>query len=353
MDFQMLKISVSNLLVFVEDSLPLINWPIYDLLSPLKELCVSGKISIEVISRHVAPYESSAFEYFRKMKAIMKGSTKGDGLSIVSQEDARVVQSRFFIQDLETVARIFQNNIDDEACVTELQDILQKLGRDRTKGISTSSKRIVREELCQYLGRLEDIFNFLLHGRMKSRSSYDYNAADTDLRAMSKARRWLYMRPEYRAWIQRHDRNAYNSKGPIYYQKDYWDGPPWHNKDGKYPCFASYCGRPKPMKVEPPKSSPSPSDITEPSKPTKLLRPRKPNGRYAISLDDLYSAEDMTPGLRDQASTCTLTFQVSHRQHRQAISLKTQRQKKPRKRKWVAHGGEKLGDCLGLYEECP
>ena len=351
MNFQIFKISVSNLFVYVEDSLPLINWPFYDLLSPLKELCVSRKISIDVISEYVAPYESSTFDYFRNVKAIMKASTKRDGLNIISQEDARVVQSRLFIQDLETVARIFQNNIDDEKCITELQDILQMLERDRAKGILTSPKRIVREELCQYLGRLEDIFTIILHRRMKARSNHDFDAADTDLIAMSKARRWLYMRPEYLAWIQRHDRNARNSQGPIYYQKYYWEGLPWHNKDGNYPSSPLYYGRPKHAEVEPRKSSPSPSDTTEPSKPTKLLRPCNPNERYAISLDDLYSAGDMTPGLRDQASTCTLTFQVSHRQHRQAHSLKTQRQKKPRQRKWVAHGGEKLGDCLGFYEE--
>lgn len=359
MDFQRVKIRVSNLSLYVDDSLPLSNFPRLDLLSPLKELCISGKVSIDMISQHVAPHGSSVFEYFRNVKAAIKQSVKMEGLNAIVQEDARFVQSRFFIQDLETVAKNFQKNIDDERCITDLQDILRMLERDRTKGILQNPKRIVREELCQYLGRLEDIFNCILYRRMKARSSFDYNAADRDLIAMSKARRWLYMRPEYLAWIQHHDRNAHNSGGPIYYQEYRWHGSSsWYKKESDYKeeirhCSCIWCrGRFQQTEIDSRKPSSSFSDKTEPSRPRKQYRPPNPNERYAISLEDLYSAEDMTPGLRDQASTCTLKFRVSYRQHKQSVLSKTQREKKPRKRKWVAHCGEKLGDCLGFYEEC-
>lgn len=360
MNFQSLKIHVSTLVIYVEESLPLINFPQLDLLSPLKEVCVSGKVSIDVISQHIAPYQLSVFEYFRNMKAIMKNSSTFEGLNATLQEDARVAKTRFFIQDLETVAKIFQKNIHDERCTTELRDILRMLERDRTKGVLQSPKHIVREELCQYLGLLEDIFNHVLHRRMKERSDFDFDANDRDLIAMSKARRWLYMRPEYLAWIRRHDRNARNSRGPIYYQKDYWDNPRGHQKSNVSNAVISRCSCPlccfdirfERAEVDPRKPSPSSSDVLEPSRPPKKYRPHSRNDRYALRLEDLYSAEDMTPGLRDQASTCTLKFQVSHRQHKQGISSKTQRQKKPQQRQWVTSGGKKLGDCLGFYEEC-
>ena len=360
MTFRSLKIHVSNLFVYVEESLPLINFPQLDLLSPLKEVCVSGKVSIDVISQHVAPYESSVFEYFRNMKVIMKKPSTFEGLNAILQEDARVVQSRFFIQDLETVAKIFQKNIHDERCITELQDILRMLEHDRTKEVLQSPKRIVRKELCQYLGLLEDIFNHGLHRRMKARSNFDFDANDGDLIAMSKARRWLYMRPEYLAWIQRHDRNAHNSRGPIYYQKDDWDSSRWHKQSNDPIKVIHYCSCPRcshnsrseRAEVESRKPSPSSSDVLKPSRSPPKIPFHSRNERYAVRLEDLYCAEDMTPGLRDQASTCTFKFRVSHRQHKQGISSKKQRQKKPRQRKWVASGGKKLGDCLGFYEEC-
>lgn len=359
MNFQKLKIRVSNLLIYIEDSLPLIKFPRLDLLSPLKELCVSGKVSIYVKSQHNTPYESSIFEYFQNVKAAMKQPAKIDGLNAITQEDARAIQSRFFIQDLETVAKIFQRNIDDEKCLMELQDILRMLERDRTKGISQSAKRMIREELCQYLGRLEDIFNCILYRRMKTRLSFDFNAGDRDLRAMSKARRWLYMRPEYLAWIERHDRNARNSRGPVYYQDGFWDSDPsWHKKERVDPeplryCSCTWCFRRRPDQVQIDSQKPQPSP--PPRQITKIYRPHNPNEQYAITLQDLYAAEDMTPGLRDQASnSCTLKFRVSHRQqHRRGISSKkTQREKKPGKKKWVADCGEKLGNCLEFYEEC-
>ncbi len=358
MKFQSLKISVGNLFVYVEDYLPLINLPQLHLLSPLKELRVRGKISIEMASQHLAPRES-AVQYFQNMKAIMKPSTKVEGLNVNLQEDAMITQSQFFIQDLETVTKIFQENVDDDRYLTDLDDILRMLGRDRAKGVLQNPKRLVRKELCQYLGLLEDIFNSILRRRMRTRSSFDFNESDRDLRAMSQARRWLYMRPEYLAWIQHHDRNALYSRGPIYYQEGYWTEYRSHdNKNSNHPSFSSSSyDKPKPAKGHPWKSS-SPSSSSEnikspPSRTTKIDRPRNPNERHAITLEDIYSAEEMPLGLR--SARCTFKFQVSRRQHRGTMSLKTHRRKKSRKRKWVGGGGgggEKLGDCLDFYEEC-
>lgn len=353
MTFQTRKIGVSNLLVYVEDSFPLITLPLLDLLSPLKELRVGGKLGFHLFSSQQSVVdESLVFEYFQNMIAIMKSSPKRGNLDIKLQEDVRVAQSQFFIQDLETVARIFQKNVDDERCIMELKNILRMLERDRAKEILQNPKRLVREELYQYLGLLEDIFNSLLHRRIKTRSNSGYDGSDEDLIAMSKARRWLYMRPEYLAWIQRHDRNALYSRGPIYHQEYYWKSATWYNEPSIRPSSPSYHGTPEQTDIGSSKSSPPSSDITGPSRRTKIFRPHNPNEQYAMALEDLFSAEDMSPGLRDQAATCTLKFQVSGRQHRQAILPKMQRQKKPRKGKWVGDGGKKLGDCLELYEEC-
>ena len=283
MKFQSLKISVSNLFVHVEESLPLIELSQLDLLSPLKELRVRGKISIDVVtSQQRFPPSESTFEYFQNMKAIMKSSPKMEGLKVTFQEDARVAQSQFFVQDLETVAKIFQENIGEERYLTELKDIPRMLRRDRANAILQDPKRITRKELGQYLGLLEDIFNSILHQRMRTRSSFKFNGSDRVLIAMSKARRWLYMRPEYRAWIERHDRNGPHSRVPIYYEKYTWDDESyWYNKNNNknHPSFPSLSsGKSKHAEVI---SSPSSSDITTTTTPsrttTKIYRPHNAN----------------------------------------------------------------------------
>lgn len=350
MVFQSLKINVNNLFVDIKTKLEWINFPQLDPFAPLKELRVRGKASIEVAFEHLAAAEV-AFEYFQSVVAIIKSLPNGEGPK-GNLQDNRVVQSQSSIQDLETVTKKFQRVINDEKYAAELQKILGRLGHHRAKAILQDPKRLVRKELCQYLGMLEDIFNSILYERMRTRPNFDYNEFDEDIIAMNKARRWLYMRPEYLAWIQGHDRNAPYSRGPIYYEEGSWNYDSWHNKKRNDFSISLMCSKPKRTEVDPNESSPSFSDMIRPSRPAKIHRPRNPKEQYTLTLDDLYSANDMPSGLGDQAPTCTLKFQISRRQHRGAISPKIPRRKKPQRRERISGGGEKLGDCLELYEEC-